>query len=145
MKFEQLRKDMVAAMKAKDKVRKDAISSMIAAVKQVAIDEGNRDNITEELVDRVLIKELKTAKEQVDTCPDERAELKKEYMANYEIVKEYAPSMMSAEEIKSFITNKFKDAVASKNKGEIMKLVMPELKGKADGKVINQIVGELCK
>lgn len=145
MKIEQLQKDMIAAMKTKDKVRKDAISSLIAAVKKVAIDEGNRDNITEELVDRVLIKELKTAKEQVDTCPDEREELKKSYQANYDIVKEYAPSMMSAEEVKAYITEKFPDAVAKKNKGEIMKLVMADLKGKADGKVINQIVGELCK
>ena len=40
---------------------------------------------------------------------------------------------------------KFADVVASKNKGMVMKNVMPELKGKADGKVINQVVGELCK
>ena len=52
---------------------------------------------------------------------------------------------MSAEEVKAFIEQKFADVVASKNKGMIMKNVMPELKGKADGKVINEVVGELCK
>ena len=52
---------------------------------------------------------------------------------------------MSAEEVKAFIEEKFADVVASKNKGMIMKNVMPELKGKADGKVINEVVGELCK
>ena len=46
MKMEQFQKDMIAAMKAKDKVRKDAISSLVSAVKKVAIDEGCRDNIT---------------------------------------------------------------------------------------------------
>jgi len=81
MNIETLRKDMVAAMKAKDKVKKDAISSLIAAVKKVAIDEGVRDDIPDNLVDKVILKELKSIKEQIDTCPDERAELKAEYMA----------------------------------------------------------------
>ena len=60
MQLETLRKDMVAAMKAKDKVTKEAVSSLIAAAKKVAIDEGCRDDIPEELVDRVILKELKT-------------------------------------------------------------------------------------
>ena len=55
MELEALRKDMVAAMKAKDKVTKDAVSSLISAVKKVAIDEGCRDDIREELVDRVVM------------------------------------------------------------------------------------------
>ena len=53
--------------------------------------------------------------------------------------------MMSAEEVEKFITEKFADVLASKNKGMIMKNVMPELKGKADGKLIGQVVAELCK
>jgi uncharacterized protein YqeY len=59
MTIETLRQDMVAAMKAKDKATKDAISSIIAAVKKVAIDEGVREDIPESLVDRVILKELK--------------------------------------------------------------------------------------
>jgi uncharacterized protein YqeY len=144
MQFEQLQKDMIAAMKAHDKVRKEAISSLISAVKKIAIDEGSRDNIQEELVNRAVLKELKTVKEQIETCPDERAELKASYQENYNIIKEYAPSMMSEEEIKAFILEKYSDLVATKNKGMIMKGVMADLKGKADGKVINQVVGELC-
>ena len=69
MELEVLRKDMVAAMKAKDKVTKEAVSSLISAVKKVAIDEGCRDEIKSDLVDRVILKELKTVKEQLDTCP----------------------------------------------------------------------------
>ena len=61
MELEVLRKDMVAAMKAKDKVTKEAVSSLISAVKKVAIDEGCRDEIKSDLVDRVILKELKTA------------------------------------------------------------------------------------
>lgn len=144
MQFEQLQKDMITAMKAHDKVRKDALSSLISAVKKIAIDEGCRDDIKEELVDRAILKEMKTVQEQIDTCPNERAELKASYQATYDIIKEYAPAMMSEEEIQAFILENYSDLVATKNKGMIMKSVMADLKGKADGKLINQIVGKLC-
>ena len=145
MTIEKMRSDMVAAMKAKDKIRKDAISALISAAKKVDIDEGCRDNIPEELVDRVILKEIKSVKEQIDTCPDSRAELKAEYQARYDIMNEYAPKLLSADEIREILTTKYADVVATKNRGQIMKNVMGELKGKADGKLINQIVGELCK
>lgn len=145
MDIELLRKDMVAAMKAKDKARKEAISSLISAIKKTAIDAGCRDDIPEEMVNSTILKELKTVKEQIDTCPESRQDLKEEYTFRYNVISEYAPSLMSAEEVKTCILEKFADVVATKNKGQIMKAVMPELKGKADGKVINQVVGELCK
>ncbi|MCH5268777.1 MAG: GatB/YqeY domain-containing protein [Lachnospiraceae bacterium] len=145
MQFETLQKDMVAAMKARDKARKDTISSLISAVKKLAIDEGKRDDIPEELVDRAIIKEEKTAQEQVDSCPAEREDLKAEYQARLDVIKEYAPKMMSPEEIEEVLTTKFADVIATKNKGQIMKTVMAELKGKANGKDINQIVAKLCQ
>jgi hypothetical protein len=145
MDIELLRKDMVAAMKAKDKPRKEAISSLISAVKKVAIDEGCREDIPAELTDRVILKELKTVKEQIDTCPDSRADLKAEYQFRYDVISEYAPKLMSAEEVETLLTEKFADLIATKNKGQIMKTVMGELKGKADGKVINQVVAKLCQ
>ena len=58
---------------------------------------------------------------------------------------EFAPKMLSAEEVAAIINEKFADVLATKNKGQIMKAVMGELKGKADGKVINQVVAELTK
>ena len=145
MQLETLQKDMIAAMKARDKARKDSISSLISAVKKVAIDEGCRDDIKEELVDRVILKELKTAKEQIDTCPAERTDLLAEYQARYDVINEYAPSLMSEDEVKAFLTEKCADVIATKNNGMIMKTVMPQLKGKADGKVINAVVADLCK
>ena len=145
MELEKLRSDMVAAMKAKDKPRKEAISSLVSAVKKVAIDEGCRDDIPAELVDRVILKELKTVKEQIDTCPEARTDLKAEYQFRYDVINEYAPQQMSAEEVKAYILEKFAEVVATKNKGMIMKNVMADMKGKADGKVINQVVADLCK
>lgn len=145
MEFETLQKDMVAAMKARDKVRKDAISALISAVKKVAIDEGCRDNITEELVNRVILKEMKGVKEQIDTCPAQRTDLLEAYQARYNIFEEYAPKLLSEDEVKKLLEEKFSDVLATKNKGQIMKAVMPELKGKADGKVISQVVAQLCR
>lgn len=145
MEIKTLQSDMVVAMKAKDKGRKDAISALVSAVKKAAIDEGCRDNIPEALVDRVILKELKTAKEQLDTCPAERTDLLAEYQLRHDVIQEYAPALMSEEEVHAYITEKFAEVAATKNKGQIMKAVMAELKGKADGKVINQVVAKLCE
>ncbi len=145
MKLEQLQKDMIAAMKAREKAKKDSISALVSAVKKAAIDEGCREDVPEDLVDRVILKELKTVKEQVDTCPADREDLLAEYQARYDVIMQYAPQMMSPEEVKAYIINHFAEVAATKNKGQIMKAVMGELKGKADGKVINEVVAELCK
>lgn len=145
MKFEDLQKAMIAAMKARESERKEAISLLVAAVKKAAIDAGTRDDIPEEMVDSVILKELKATKEQVETCPASRQDLLEQYKFKLSVVEEFAPRQMSAEEIKALLESKFADVIATKNKGMIMKTVMAELKGKADGKVISAVVAELCK
>ncbi len=60
------------------------------------------------------------------------------------MIKEYAPTLMSEEEVRAYIMDKFAEVASTKNKGQIMKAVMADLKGKADGKVINQVVSSLC-
>ncbi len=145
MTLEKLQKDMIAAMKARDKERKDSISSLVSAVKKVGIDNGCRDNIPEDIVDSVILKEIKSVKEQIDTCPADRTDLLEQYKARYDVFNEYAPKLLSEDEVREILTTKFADVIATKNKGQIMKTVMAELKGKADGKVINQVVAELCK
>ena len=145
MELATLQSAMIAAMKAKDKPRKDAISALVSAVKKAGIDAGCREDIPTSMVDQVILKELKSVKEQIDTCPDSRADLKEEYQFRYNVMQEFAPQQMSAEEVKEVLQEKFAEVLATKNKGMIMKTVMDELKGKADGKVINQVVAELCK
>ena len=68
MTLETLQKEMIAAMKNKDKVRKDVLSSLIGAIKKAAIDQKCKENITEKLVDEVILKEKKTVQEMIDTC-----------------------------------------------------------------------------
>ncbi|HAZ90483.1 MAG TPA: GatB/YqeY domain-containing protein [Eubacterium sp.] len=145
MNFETLQKEMIAAMKAKDKDRKEAISTLVSAAKKIAIDEGKRDAIPDEVVERAILKEIKSVKEQIDTCPADRTELLEKYNKTYAVMSEFAPKMLSEDEIKALLNEKYAEVIASKNKGLIMKSVMAELKGKADGKVINKVVEELCK
>ena len=145
MTLEGLRKDMVAAMKAKDKTTKDAISSLVAAAKKAAIDAGCRDDVPESMVDQVILKELKTVKEQIDTCPESREDLRAEYQARYDVIQKYAPQQMDETQIRAYLEEKYADVLATKNKGQIMKAVMGDLKGKADGKLINQVVADFCK
>lgn len=145
MTIKDLQTAMIAAMKAREKQRKDTISSLIAAVKKAAIDEGCREDIPEAMVESVILKELKTAKEQVDTCPADRTELLEEYNAKVAVIEEFAPKQLSEDEIKAIISEKFADIIKTGNKGMIMKSVMAELKGKADGKLINQVVSQLCE
>ncbi len=145
MRLEVIQKEMMQAMKDKNKERKEALASLVGNIKKVAIDEMVRDDIPEELVDRVVMKELKTIKEQIDTCPKDREEILKKYQYNYDVVSEFAPKMLSKDELMDILNSKFREVISTKNKGQIMKAVMGELKGKADGKVINECVTELCK
>ena len=143
MQFTTLQKDMMQAMKDHDKVKKDALSTLVSATKKLAIDAGCRDDIPDEMTDQAILKEIKSVKEQIETCPDSRAELKAEYEARLKVFEEYAPKMLSAEEVEALLKEKFADVLATGNKGQIMKAVMGELKGKADGKVINEVVAKL--
>lgn len=143
MKLKDLQDAMIAAMKTKDKFRKDSIATLVSAAKKKGIDAGCREDIPEDMVNEAVLKEIKSVKEQMDTCPADRTELLEEYTKRYEIMSEFAPKMLSAEEVKAVLTEKFADVIATKNKGQIMKAVMGELKGKADGKIINQVVADM--
>ena len=142
-KIDEIRSAMVAAMKAGDKERKAALSFLLSSLKNKAIDK--RADLTEEEEGQVILKEIKQLKETIDMTPEDRTDLIEEAQKRLAVLEEYAPKMLSPEEVKAIIMEKFADVVATKNKGMIMKNVMGELKGKADGKVINQIVAELCK
>ena len=145
MQFNILQKAMIDAMKARDKKRKDSIAVLVSAAKKLAIDSGCREDIPEELVDQAILKEIKSIKEQIDTCPAGRTELLEEYNERLAVMSEFAPKMLSEDEVRTILTEKYSDVIATKNKGQIMKTVMAELKGKADGKVINKVVAELCQ
>ena len=147
MTLEILQKEMISAMKNKDKIRKDTISSIIGAVKKAAIDEKCKDNIPEELVDKVILKEKKTMQEMIDTCPVDRAETLEEYNQKMRIINEFAPQLITdEEEIKKKIYHILAVTDIQKDgKSAVMKAVMPKLKGKVDMKIANKVLCDILK
>lgn len=142
-KTDEVRKAMVEAMKAKDKDTKDTLSMLLAALKNKAIDK--REELTEEEEVQVVLKEIKQTKESLDMTPADRTDLIEEFQKRIAVLEGFAPKMMDADEIKAIITGVLAelgiDAPSAKDKGRIMKELMPKVKGKADGKLVNEIVG----
>ena len=98
MKIETLQKAMISAMKSGDKFRKGVISTVIARIKNAAIDKGCRDNILEDMVDAELLKAKKTTQEMIDTCPESRVDLLEDYKKQMEIICEFAPTLITNED-----------------------------------------------
>lgn len=144
-KIEEVRKAMIDAMKAKDKDTKDALSALLTALKNKAIDK--RADLTEEEETQVIMKEIKQTKESLEMTPADRTELIEELQKRIAVLEQFAPKMMDADEIKAIISGVLADlgidAPTAKDKGRIMKELMPKVKGKADGKLVNEIVGSI--
>lgn len=147
MTLENLQAARTAAMKAGDMATKNVLSNMIDACQKASITPKGRVEITERLVDEVLIKYQKTIQEMIDTCPADRTELMEKYTAEMAVVKEYAPQLITdLQTIKDrmFVLVMNAGLVPDKkSKGAIMKLASAEFKGKADMKIVSQAVAEM--
>ena len=141
-KIDEVRSAMMAAMKAKDKERKDALSALLTALKNKAIDK--RADLTEEEETQVILKEIKQLKETIEMTPADRTDILTECNSRLAVLEEYAPKMMDEAEIKAVVsevlTSLGLDAPTAKEKGKIMKELMPKVKGKADGKLVTEVV-----
>ena len=131
-KIDEVRSAMMAAMKAKDKERKDALSALLTALKNKAIDK--RADLTEEEETQVILKEIKQLKETIEMTPADRTDILTECNSRLAVLEEYAPKMMDEAEIKAVVsevlTSLGLDAPTAKEKGKIMKELMPKVKGK---------------
>ena len=140
-KIDEVRSAMVAAMKAKDKDTKETLSALLAALKNKAIDK--RADLTEEEEVQVILKEIKQTKETLEMTPADRTDIIEECEKRIAVLEQYAPKMNEAE-IKEVIAGVLSglgiDAPTPKDKGRIMKELMPKVKGKADGKLVNDIL-----
>lgn len=144
-KIELVRSEMVKAMKAGDKGRKDALSALLTALKNVAIDK--RADLTEEEENAVVLKEIKQLKETLESAPADRTDIIEECNQRLSVLNEFAPQFMSEDEIRKVIAQVLEDLSITnpeaKDKGKIMKELMPRVKGKADGKLVNDLVAAL--
>ena len=142
-KTDEVRKAMVDAMKAKDKDTKYTLSLLLAALKNKAIDK--RADLTEEEEVQVILKEIKQTKESLEMTPSDRTDMIEECKRRLAVLETFAPKMMDADEIKAVVESVLSElgitAPTAKDKGRIMKELMPKVKGKADGKLVNEIVG----
>ena len=146
-KIEVVRSAMVAAMKAGDKETKETLSMLLAALKNKAIDK--RADLTEEEEVQVILKEIKQTKETLEMTPADRTEIIEECSKRLAVLESYAPKMMDEAEIKEVIGATLAelgiDAPTAKDKGRIMKVLMPKVKGKADGKLVNEVLTSFMK
>ncbi|MSR94511.1 GatB/YqeY domain-containing protein [Clostridiaceae bacterium 68-1-5] len=141
-KIEEVRQDMIRAMKAGDKETKETLSLLLSALKNKAIDK--RGDLTPEEEVQVILKEIKQTKETLELTPPDRTAILEECTNRLAVLNEYAPKMMDVEEIQAEITAVLTEldlsAPTAKQKGMIMKSLMPRVKGKADGKLVNEVL-----
>ena len=146
-KIDEVRAAMVAAMKAKDKETKETLSVLLGALKNKAIDK--RADLTEEEELQVILKEIKQTKETLEMTPANRTDIIEECKNRIAVLEQYAPKMMGEDEIKAIIVETLAEvgieAPTGKDKGKIMKVLMPKVKGKADGKVVNEILAGMTE
>ena len=141
-KIDEVRADMVKAMKAGDKESKETLSMLLAALKNKAIDK--RSDLTAQEETQVILKEIKQTKETLEMTPADRTEIIDECNKRLAVLEQYAPKMMDEAEIRAVIDATLSEvgieAPEAKDKGKIMKVLMPKVKGKADGKLVNDIL-----
>lgn len=141
-RIEEVRAQMMQAMKERKKERKDALSALLTALKNKAIDK--REDLTTEEEDAVVLKEIKSLKETLELTPADRTDIVEECKFRISVLEEFAPSMMGEEEIKAVIEEVFDELEmvqpSIQDKGKIMKALMPKIKGKADGKLVSEVL-----
>ena len=141
-KIDVVRSAMMQAMKDKDKERKESLSLLLSALKNKAIDK--RADLTEEEENAVILKEIKQCQEAIDTAPAGRDDVIAENTARIAVYQEFAPKMMNADEINAVLNSVLSElgitAPTPKEKGLIMKTLMPHVKGKADSALVNQVL-----
>lgn len=146
-KIDDVRAAMVEAMKAKDKARKDSLSMLLSALKNAEI--NKREPLTEEEENAVVKKEIKQTQETYEMAPADREDIRSEAAARMAVYKEFEPVDMSVEQIREVIASVLSELgignPTAKDKGTIMKVLMPRVRGKADGKVVNETLASMFR
>ena len=143
--IDEVRSQMVEAMKSKDKPRKDALSMLLSALKNKAIDK--REYLSEAEEFEVVKKEMKQTKETMELAPEDREDIKEACRIRLSVYQKFAPEEMSEDAIRETVKQVLESLgitePSGKDKGKVMKELMPKVKGRADGGLVNKIVGEM--
>ena len=125
-KTELIKTKMIEALKAHDKETKESLSMLLQALQKAAKDK--RTDLTEAEEDAVILKEIKQVQETIESCPVERTDIMGFMLTRKNLYEQFAPKQMT-----------------KKDKGKIMKNLMPKVKGEADGKDVNTVVDSMLK
>ncbi|WP_353096083.1 GatB/YqeY domain-containing protein [Tissierella praeacuta] len=138
---EKLMEDLKDSMKSKDTIRKNTITMIRAAIKQKEVDE--RIEVSEEAILDIISKQLKEKRMAIeDFKKGQRQDLVELTEKEMEILLQYLPKQLSEDEVEEIVIETIKeiDAKSMKDIGIIMKAVMPKVKGKTDGNIVNKII-----
>jgi uncharacterized protein YqeY len=141
---ERLLDDMKVAMREKDTIRKNTVQMARAAVLQVEKD--NRITLDDDGVIDVIAKEVKRRRDAIPEYEKSgRLDLLEDLKKEIDVLLQYLPQQLTEEELEVIVRQAVQDTGASsaKDTGKIMQAVMPQVRGRADGKMINQIVKKL--
>lgn len=140
---DQLQADLKTAMKEKDKVRKSTITMIRAAILQVEKDQ--KVELVDDQILEIIAKQLKQRRDSLAEFEKaQRDDLIHQALEEIKIIEAYLPTQLTAEEIKVIVNETIQEtrAVDAKDMGKIMSALMPKVKGRADGKLVNQVVRE---
>ncbi len=140
---EKIMQDMKEAMKAKDTAKVSTLRLLISEIKNKEIDK--RGELTDDEILAVIQKAVKQRKESIEQYEKAgRSDLVEKEKKELEILEAYLPQPLSEEELEAIIDEAIKEAQATsvKDMGKVMKIVMPKVRGRADGKIVNQKVRE---
>ena len=141
---ERLADDLKSAMKDKNTIRKNVVQMVRAAILQ--FEKDNKVTLDDEGIIEVIAKQMKQRR---DSLPDfeksGRDDLIADLKAEMDVLSEYLPKQLTREELQVIVEDAIKATGASsmKDMGKIMAAVMPKTKGRADGRLINEIAKEL--
>ncbi|NMB28320.1 MAG: GatB/YqeY domain-containing protein [Tissierellia bacterium] len=142
----KLMEDLKTSMRNKDTVRKNTITMVRAAIKQIEVDE--RVEIDDERILEIISKQLKERNNAIeDFKKGERQDLVDITKKEIEILLDYLPEQFTEEELEKIVAETIDevDAKSMKDIGLVMKSVMPKVKGRADGNAVNKIVRSMLK
>ena len=144
--FEKVSKDIVAAMKAKDKVRLEALRNVKKYFLEAKTAPGAGDVLTDDAAMKILAKLAKQGKDTATLYTEQgRADLAAEELGQVAVIEEYLPQPLSAEELEAAVRSIIAEvgATSPKDMGRVMGVASKQLAGKAEGRAISELVKQL--
>ena len=141
---QRLYEDLKKAMKTKDEIRTRTLRLIISSIKTLEVEKMTE--ATDDDVFRVLSKECRKRVEAIEAYKKGgREDLVNEEQRELEIIKSYMPKQLSEEELKEIVKDVVEETGSSsiKDLGRVMKVLIPRVKGRADGKTVNNIVRQI--